>query len=121
MITNFYPSAAMLLLIIVLGVWLSRTGKPYNGILFNIHKLAALAAVILTVVRLYQLDPFTNSPISVVLFIGLAVLSVIGLFATGAAMSIQDEVKPVFQWIHGISMLFAAGSIVVGLFLLGSG
>ena len=121
MIVNFFPSAGVLLLIIVSGVWLYRIGKPYNGLLFNIHKLVALGAVILTVVRLYQSDPFSKYPVSVVLLIGLAVLSVISLFASGAVMSIQPEAKPVFQWLHGVSMLFVTGSFLAGLYLMYSG
>ena len=121
MIARFYLTAGLLLLIIIFGVWLYRAGKPYNGILFNIHKLVALGAVILTGARLYQLDLFSTFPISVLILIGLASLSVISLFATGAVMSIQSEIKPVFQYIHGISMLFVVGSFLAGLFLLRSG
>ncbi len=33
-------------LTLAFGVWLSQAGKPYNPVLFNIHKLTALAAVI---------------------------------------------------------------------------
>jgi hypothetical protein len=36
------------------GFWLSRSGKPYNGIIFNIHKLIALTAVVLFVITLYR-------------------------------------------------------------------
>jgi hypothetical protein len=113
-----YPTLILLVVIIGFGIWVNRAGKPYPGILFNIHKLLALGAVILTTVRLYQLDPLATFPTIVLILIGLAVLSVIALFATGAVMSIQSEIKPFFQWVHGISMVFAAGSFTVGLLLL---
>ena len=28
------------------GIWLSQLGKPLNGVLFTVHKLVAVAAVI---------------------------------------------------------------------------
>ena len=114
----FYPTAILLVVIAGFGFWVNRAGKPYPGILFNIHKLIALGAVILTAVRLIKLDPLATFPTVTLILIGFAVLSVIVLFASGAVMSIQTEVKPVFQWIHGISMALVAGSMVVGILQL---
>ena len=33
------------------GIWLSNSGKPYNTLIFNIHKLIALGTVIFTAER----------------------------------------------------------------------
>ena len=33
------------------GFWVSKLGKPYNGVLFNIHKLVALSGVVLTILK----------------------------------------------------------------------
>lgn len=118
MIEKFYPITALLVLIVFFGIWVNRTGKPYHGILFNIHKLLALGAVVLTAVRLFRLDPFGTFPTLNLILLGLAVLGVVALFATGAVMSIQDDVKSVFQWVHGISMAFAAGSFLTALLLI---
>ncbi len=38
----------LFLIIIGFGLWVSKVGKPYNNLLFYIHKLIALGAVILT-------------------------------------------------------------------------
>jgi hypothetical protein len=117
---DFYPIGILLIVIVGLGIWVNRTGKPYNGILFNIHKLLALGAVILTAVRIFRLDPLATFPSNVLFLIGLAVLMVITLFATGAVMSIQVEVKSIFQWIHGISPVVITASIVIALILIQS-
>jgi len=56
------------------GVWLSLSGKPYNAILFNIHKLAALATVVVLVIQLYRLlkgTPTQLPPIILVIVVGL--------------------------------------------------
>jgi hypothetical protein len=120
MLENLYPTAGLLGLIIVFGFWVSRAGKPYNSILFNIHKLLALGAVVLTAVRLFSVNPFATFSGASLALIFVAALSVIGIFATGAAMSIQAEVKPLFQWVHGILMVIASGSLVASLLLLQS-
>ena len=121
MIERFVPTAILLILIVGFGFWINRTGKPYNGMLFNIHKLLALGAVVLTAVRLFRLVPLAAMPLNALLLIGLAVISVIAIFATGAVMSIQPDVKPVLQWAHGITMIIAAGSFTAALLLLQAG
>ena len=73
-------------LTLAFGFWLSQLGKPYNGLLFNVHKLIALAAVVVTVVQLTRM-PLTVSPWSLVALLVLAVIGVIALFVSGALLS----------------------------------
>jgi len=40
------------LFIFLSGIWLSRSGKPLNGLILNIHKLISLAAGIFLIVTL---------------------------------------------------------------------
>lgn len=66
---------------------MSLSGKPYNAILFNIHKLIALAAVVFLAVELYRLlkgIPLPVIPIILITVIGLCLLV---LFFSGAMMS----------------------------------
>ena len=103
----------LFLVIIGFGIWTSRSGKPYNNLLFNIHKLIALGAVILTGIRIFRLDPFNTFPTLAILLIALAVLCTIGMFATGAVMSIKDELPRAALVVH---RLFPA-AILVSLFI----
>ena len=84
------------------GFLVSKDGKPYNSLLFNIHKLIALGAVILTGIRIFKLDPLNTFPNLALLLIALAVLGVIGMFATGAVMSIMDEVPRAALLVHRV-------------------
>ena len=45
----------LFLIIIGFGLWVSKVGKPYNNLLFYIHKLIALEAVIFTCIRIFKL------------------------------------------------------------------
>ncbi len=102
-------------LTLAFGFWLSHAGKPYNGVLFNIHKLAALGAVVLTVMQFWRMP----GPIdSVALIIGLlivAALSVLALFISGALMSAGKLDYALMLTIHRLVLPILV--IVLGLVL----
>ena len=110
--------AILFLVIVGVGFWVSKLGKPYNGLLFNIHKLIALGAVILTGIRIFRLNPLETFPVLAILFITLALVGVIAMFATGAMMSIQDQVKKNPKLVHQISASSIAGAMIAALLSL---
>ena len=94
--------SALFLVLVGFGLWPGKTGKPYNNLLFNMHKLIALAAAILTGIRIFDLDPFSTFPNLAILLIGLAFVGVLGMFATGTLMSIKDEATETALVLHRI-------------------
>jgi len=100
------------------GFWVSKTGKPYHGLLFNIHKLAALSAAILTGMRIIKLDTFLTFPLYVIILIALSVLGVIAIFASGAVMSIQEQVRKAPKLTHQISASIITGSMLLAFYFL---
>ena len=81
---KFVIPGVLFILTLVFGFWLSRSGKPYNGLIFNIHKLIALAAVIVAAIRAFNaLKIVEAQPILIVLLILLG-LCAVALFVTGA-------------------------------------
>lgn len=40
---------ALLLVVLVSGFWLAKTGRPFHGLPMNLHKFASLAAMVLVV------------------------------------------------------------------------
>lgn len=86
-LSKFTLPGVLLALTLVFGFWLSHLGKPYNGLLFNVHKLIALGAVVLAIVQLTQ-TPSLLTPLSLTAVgLGLAALAAIALFVSGALMS----------------------------------
>ncbi len=77
----------LFLLTVAFGFWLSHLGKPYSGILFNLHKLIALGMVVLAVVQLAGLLKNAGSLAAIIALLTLAGMAVIALFASGALMS----------------------------------
>ena len=58
--SNFITPGIAFLLTLAFGLWLSLAGKPYNGLLFNTHKLIALGAVVVTSMQIYQVSRALN-------------------------------------------------------------
>jgi hypothetical protein len=117
MTVKFIIPGILLLLTLAIGFWLSRLGKPYNGLLFNIHKLAALGAVVLAAIQTWNLLKGAGvQPIAFAL-VAVCVLCVIALFATGAFMSIGNLPHAPLLTVHKIALtilpLSAIGMVYV--------
>ena len=104
-------------LTLVFGFWLSRKGKPYNGALFNAHKLLALGAVIVFAFQLYTLVTTLAAPPLVYLFAAFGAFGVIGLFGAGALMSAEKfdyaRLRNIHRLALGIVLVALAGSVLV--------
>lgn len=116
---RFTSAALFCLFIFVTGFWLTRSGKPYSGVLLNVHKLIALAAVVLFVIVLYRTNRAT--PLSAIEWVAgvAAVLSFVGLFVTGALVSIDKPMPAIVARLHHILPYLAVLATVVTLYLLG--
>lgn len=102
--SKFFMPGLLLLLTLAFGLWLSVLGKPYNGLLFNVHKLAALAAVVLAAIQTWNLLKGAGvQPIAFAL-VAVCVLCVIALFTTGAFMSVGNLPHAPLLTIHRIAL-----------------
>mgnify|MGYP001463889151 CR=1 FL=1 len=114
---KFTSPGIVFLLTLIFGVWLSLSGKPYNGVLFNIHKLIALGAVSLTAVQLFKMLQDTGIQAVPFLLIVVAVACAIALFATGALMSMEKLNYNVMLTLHRIAPILAAIAMTVMVYL----
>ncbi len=116
-LSPFVLPATLLLLTLLSGFWLSNAGKPYNGLLFNIHKLIALGAVILMGVRLFYMLKIADPPALTIAAILISAICVVALFASGALMSIGKLDYALTLMVHRIAL--AAIVISLGFTVLG--
>ncbi len=117
-LARFIVPGIVFILTLAFGFWLSRSGRPYNGLLFNIHKLTALAAVIVTVVQFVRIFKGANLPALSIALFALAALCVVALFVSGALMSAGKLDHALLHTTHR----FAIAVLVIALsaaFLLG--
>ncbi len=102
---KFLAPGILLLLTLVFGLWVSLSGKPYNGILFNIHKLIALATLVVTAIQITRLLKGTPVPVLPIVLISLAGLCVLALFFTGAMMSAGKLDYPAMLAVHRTTII----------------
>ncbi len=111
-------SAGLFLCIFVFGFWLSRAGKPYNGIIFTIHKLLALGAVIYLAATVYQVQQLATFNPAQVLCTALTAVCFLALFVSGALLSLDKAMPPVVLRLHQAAPYLAVLSTLGGLAFL---
>ena len=106
--------------ILLSGYWLSRSGKPYNTIVFTIHKLISLVAIVLlgmTVFRAKQGGALSTLGLLAAIVAGLFFL---GTMVTGGLLSIPGD-KPMpalVPKLHRVTPYLTVLSTAVALYLL---
>ncbi len=112
--------AVLLVLTLVSGVWVSRSGAPYDGLKFNVHKLIAVGAIVLFGLAIRQLragGAASGLALPIVVLTGVLFLA---LIATGGMLSIGKPDVPAVLSVHRIAPLLAVGSSAASLLLMGS-
>ncbi|MBA3074516.1 MAG: hypothetical protein FP831_13025 [Anaerolineae bacterium] len=108
----------LFVLTIAVGFWVSKTGKPYNTGIFTLHKMLALAHVVISAITITGLLKTTHSQTFLIVLIILAVLSVLTLFGSGAIMSIQKTVSSAWLLIHRVAPIIFAGTVITVIWLI---
>ena len=118
--TNKLVAAGLLFLFTLLsGVWLSHTGKPLNVAIITIHKLIALATVIVIAVNVYHLYRAADIRAFVELvLIAVAGLLTLALFMSGAFLSLGKPLPAAILRIHQVAPLLALAFSLMTIYLL---
>ncbi len=103
--TKIMISGFLFLLTIASGFWLNKSGKPLNTAIFNVHKLIALAGVILLGMVIYILIKNVEINIQILSLVICSALSVITLFVSGALLSIEKPIWDFLLIVHNVSMI----------------
>lgn len=115
---KFVAPGIAFLMTVGFGFWLSRAGKPYNSVLFNLHKLIALAAVVLTAVQVYGLLKTGQPQALLIVLLVLAGLAVVALFVSGALLSANKSAYHVLRLIHNVAPFVAVIGLGLAIYLL---
>ena len=110
--------AALLILTLATGLWLSKSGKPYSTGIMTVHKLIALATCVFAGITLVTLIKTGDPQTLIIGLIILAGLSAVALFATGAMMSIEKTLRPAWRMIHRVAPFLLTGSAAASIWLL---
>ena len=118
-LSKFTFPGILFALTLAFGFWLSHAGKPYNGLLFNIHKLIALGAVVLAGLRFSRMYRPVDSLALIVGLLVVAALCVIALFTSGALMSAGKPDYALMLAIHRVAPLLLVIAVVLVVYRLG--
>ena len=100
------------------GIWITRTGKPYNTVVFNIHKLISLAAIAFSVVIVYQLQKGAGMTQLQWLFCIITALFVVTSLISGGMLSVEKPAPKIIHLLHTIAPVFIAAGTAVVVYLL---
>lgn len=105
---------------ILTGFVLHNLGRPLNTLIFTIHKLSALVAVILIGMLIYNFLKSTGANPLILFLTIFVVLSIIALFVSGALLSIDKfaNITPTLLIIHNVAIVFAAISTIITIYFL---
>lgn len=110
--------AVLFLLALAFGLWLSHAGKPYSSLLFNIHKLIALGAVIVTAITVYQARAaVTIGSVTLIAVAATGVLCV-ALFVSGALLSIGRPDAAAILIVHRVAPWLMMITVALTLYSL---
>lgn len=118
MFNKFLPAVGLLLVVFIFGFWLRFSGKPYDNALFNIHKLSALAAVVITIRYLRVFLKFVDLRAALLASLTLAALSVMTLFVSGAIMSIGKPAVQLMMVVHPVGVGALSLAIITSILLI---
>ena len=111
-------TALFFLIILISGVWLSRSGRPLSGLLLNVHKLIALGVAVYlatTAYRMHQTASFGPMELTVVVVTGLLWL-VTGII--GGLLSTDKPATAALLRLHQITPVLTALSTAGALYLV---
>lgn len=104
--------------IFLFGIWLSRSGKPYNGLILNIHKLIALAAGVFLAMIIYQINQVAKLKTTELIASVVTGLLFLVTGISGGLASIDKPMPMVILTMHQILPFLTVLSTVVTLYLL---
>lgn len=104
--------AGLMLITLVVGVILTRSGKPYNTAVFTIHKLAAVAFAVIAVILFVNFNKAFGMDMTDWILAVLMGVSLIGVMVSGGLIS-TDQYEVIMKIIHKIStaLLLFSGTL----------
>ena len=110
--------ALSFLIVFVSGVWLTRSGKPYSGILLTIHKLISLAGVVLLALVFRQGSRAGRLSPTEVAAIAVTGLLLVATIVTGALVSTDKPMPQAVLMAHRIAPFLGAIATAATLYIV---
>lgn len=114
-------TGALFVLTFALGYLLSRSGKPYNPVVFTVHKLAALAALVVLARQAYLVQ--RAAPLNPLQWTALllAAACFIAAIATGGLLSVERPAPAIVGRLHQVVPYLTLLASAASIYLLPAG
>jgi hypothetical protein len=106
-----------LLLAMGFGIWLSRLGRPLNGIVFAFHKILSIAAIVLWVTNMIYLQKNVGLLTLEAWFLGMTALLFLFAIISGALLSFDRTSTSAVMISHRVSAILVFVSALVSFCL----
>lgn len=110
--------AIAFVVIFLLGYRLMRSGKPYSGLILTIHKLLALA--VLVILALLVAQAARTAPLDAVVWVAslTSAASFVVAIISGGLLSTDKKLPPVVKALHRVSPFLALLAAAITLIVL---
>lgn len=110
--------AGAFVVVFLLGFRLTRSGRPYSGLVLTIHKLVALAALVILALLVGRAA--RTAPLDAVVWVASLAGAVIFVVAiiSGGLLSTDKALPPVVKALHRVSPFLAALASAATLYFL---
>lgn len=109
--------AILLVLLIIAGFYIHKTGKPYHALIFGVHKLFSVALVVILVWVFTLFLKGADPGFLFYLLTAVMILALIGLFVSGGMMSLDRNQEPMLV-IHRISTVLLLVGFPVYVYMI---
>lgn len=117
-LSKILSTGVFFLFILLTGFWLTRSGKPYHAVLFNIHKFIALGAIVYLVVTITKMrQAATLGPLEVIAIVAAGLLF-IATMVTGGLWSITQPMPAIIRTGHHLLPYLTMLATAAVLYLL---
>jgi hypothetical protein len=111
-------AGAFFLFIFLTGFGLNRTGKPYNGLLFNLHKLIGLGALIALILTANQIHKTAGLGPGSIAAVVITILFFVTTIIAGGLTSLAQPMPAAVTRLHKIFPYLIVLSSAATLYLL---
>ena len=124
--TKIITVGILFVVIFLSGFWVSRSGKPYHAVIFNLHKLIALATgvyLLRTIYLSHQFTPLDPNQIKILGVMGIIFMVIVvaggllSVFAEGGLSQVSQSVQGGVLIVHKTFPYL--GLVSTGLFIYG--
>jgi len=109
------------LLIFLTGFRLKKSGKPYNMLFLTVHKLTGLAAAVLFVIIVLQVNRAGTLSVPELIATVVTVMFFLDAVASGGLVSVNKPMPEIFLTIHRIIPYLTVSSAALAFYLIFKG